>query len=107
MVSSGVATSLLIFLIERLYEYFFPREKLEKKAEVHIEELLLIIFIPLGSIIIALRGMNHAFEDYLPESIILFAINGIVFYMYDALKKNEKQKIEKMQLQQQNLLMAL
>lgn len=104
VVSSGVATSLLIFLIERLYEYFFPREKLEKKAEVHIEELLLIIFIPLGSIIIALRGMNHAFEDYLPESIILFAINGIVFYMYDALKKNEKQKIEKMQLQQQNLL---
>ena len=104
VVSSGVATSLLIFLIERLYEYFFPREKLEKKAEIHIEELLLIIFIPLGSIIIALRGMNHAFEDYLPESIILFAINGIVFYMYDALKKNEKQKIEKMQLQQQNLL---
>ena len=48
--------------------------------------------------------MNHAFEDYLPESIILFAINGIVFYMYDALKKNEKQKIVKMQLQQQNLL---
>lgn len=76
----------------------------EKKAEIHIEELLLIIFIPLGSIIIALRGMNHAFEDYLPESIILFAINGIVFYMYDALKKNEKQKIEKMQLEQQNLL---
>lgn len=104
VVSSGVATSLLIFLIERLYEYFFPREKLEKKAEIHIEELLLIIFIPLGSIIIALRGMNHAFEDYLPESIILFAINGIVFYMYDALKKNEKQKIEKMQLEQQNLL---
>lgn len=104
VVSSGIATSLLIFLIERLYEYFFPREKLEKKAEIHIEELLLIIFIPLGSIIIALRGMNHAFEDYLPESIILFAINGIVFYMYDALKKNEKQKIEKMQLEQQNLL---
>ena len=68
VVSSGVATSLLIFLIERLYEYFFPREKLEKKAEIHIEELLLIIFFPL------------------------------------ALKKNEKQKIEKMQLEQQNLL---
>ena len=70
VVSSGVATSLLIFLIERLYEYFFPREKLEKKAEIHIEELLLIIFIPLGSIIIALRGMNHAFEDYLHKVVV-------------------------------------
>ena len=70
MVSSGVATSLLIFLIERLYEYFFPQEILEKMAEIHIEELLLIIFIPLGSIIIALRGMNHAFEDYLHKVVV-------------------------------------
>jgi sensor histidine kinase regulating citrate/malate metabolism len=93
-----------MFLIELLYEYFFTGGEDTCKAEINVGELLFIIFMPVGSLILAFRTMRISNSNYLPESIILFAINGIVFYMYDALKKGEMQKIEKMKLEQQNLL---
>lgn len=104
VVSSGIATSICMFLAETLYEYFFTGNGDRSKADIRSGELLFIIFIPLGSLIIAFRVMHTSNSNYLPEAVILFAINIIVFYMYDALKKGEKQKIEKMQLEQQNLL---
>lgn len=104
VVSSGVATSLLLFLIERLYAYFFTSTDDCNKAEIHAGELLLIIFVPMGSLIIAAKGMHIVNYNYLPESIVLFGINGIVFYIYDALKKSQRERIEKMELEQQNLL---
>lgn len=103
VVSGGIATSLSLFLLELLYEYFFSRNE-ENKEEINVGELLFIIFIPVGSIVIAFRTMKLADGNYLPEAFILFAINGVVFYMYDALKKSEKQKMDKLKLEQQNAL---
>ncbi len=101
VVSSGVATSLVIFLIELLYEYFFRNT--DGKEEIRISELLLIVFVPLGSLIIAIRTMRLSDSNYLSEAVVLFGINGIVFHMYDSLKKSEKAKLEKVKLEQQNL----
>lgn len=101
VVSCGAATSLCMFLMELLYEYFFCKDD-EEKEEINAGELLLIIFIPVGSLIIAFRTMKSSGGNYFPEAFILFAINGIVFYMYDALKKSEKQKMDRLKLEQQN-----
>ncbi len=103
VISGGVATSLLMFLIELLYEYFFADNDGEK-MEINAVEILFIVFVPVGSMIIALRIMNLPNVNYFPEAIILFSINVIVFYMYDELKKGEKQKIDKLMLEQQNEL---
>lgn len=97
VVSSGVATSLVIFLIELLYEYFF--RDTDDKEEIRISELLLIVFVPLGSLIIAIRTMRLSDSNYLSEAVVLFGINGIVFHMYDSLKKSEKAKLEKVKLE--------
>lgn len=102
-ISCGATTSLCMFLMELLYEYFFSKDE-EEKEEINVGELLFIIFIPVGSIVIAFRTMKFANRNYFPEAFILFAINGIVFYMYDSLKKSEKQKRDKLKLEQQNIL---
>lgn len=100
-VSSGTVTALLMFMTELFYEYYIVNPGENK--ELKIKQLLLILFIPLGSIFIGLKSMKNADKNYLIESAVLLAINVIVFYMYEALRKAEKEKYEKIILQEQNL----
>lgn len=83
IISSGIATSFLIFLAERIYEYCV--DKKEIYPELRRKQLLLILTIPIGSIVIAAQTMQNRDYNYLLESSILFLINAIVFYMYDSL----------------------
>lgn len=69
VVSSGVATSLMIFLIELLYEQYMANA--DNDSELRIRQLILIIFIPLGSIFIGMKSMNYSDENYFIESFIL------------------------------------
>ncbi len=101
VVSSGVATSLMIFLAELLYEYYIAKP--EENNELKIRQLILVIFVPVGSVFIGLKSMNYSDKNYLVESMILFLINAVVFQMYESLKKAEKEKYEKLMLEQQNI----
>lgn len=60
IISSGIATSFLIFLAERIYEYCV--DKKEIYPELRRKQLLLILTIPIGSIVIAAQTMQN--RDY-------------------------------------------
>lgn len=66
---------------------------------------LSIFLIPLGSLyitIILLESLNLNIYGIVSCIIILFSINIIAFYLYDALNKAFKDKIEKLALEEQN-----
>ncbi|WP_294402674.1 sensor histidine kinase [uncultured Ruminococcus sp.] len=100
IISSGIATSFLIFLAERVYEYCV--DKKEIYPELRRKQLLLIMTIPIGSIVIAAQTMQNRDYNYLLESSILFLINAIVFYMYDSLLKTGNEKYKTAVLEEQN-----
>lgn len=104
IISSGIATSLMIFLAERVFEFF--TDKNGNYHDLKKGQLLMIIFVPVGSIIIALQTMTERNFNYIVESAILLTINVIVFYMYDTLLKTSNEKYKLAVLEEQNLSYA-
>lgn len=100
IISSGIATSFLIFLVEKIYEYFVDKNKIY--PELRYKQLILILTVPIGSIIIAVQTMENRNYNYLLESAVLFIINAVVFYMYDSLLKTGNEKYKAAMLQEQN-----
>lgn len=100
IISSGIATSFLIFLVEKIYEYFVDKNKIY--PELRYKQLILILTVPIGSIIIAVQTMENRNYNYLLESAVLFIINAVVFYMYDSLLKIGNEKYKAAMLQEQN-----
>lgn len=100
VISSGIATSFFIFLAERVYEYFTDKNVVY--PELKRKQLLLILTIPIGSVVIAVRTMQERDYNYLLESSILFLMNAVVFYMYDSLMKTSHAKFQAAVLEEQN-----
>lgn len=100
IISSGIATSFLIFFVEKIYEYLVDKNKVY--PELRYKQLILILTVPIGSIIIAIQTMENRDYNYLLESSVLFIINAVVFYMYDSLLKTGNEKYKAAVLQEQN-----
>lgn len=104
IISSGIATSLLIFLVEKVFEYFTDKNNIY--PELKKKQMLLILFVPLGSILLASQTMVERNFNYIIESVILLGINAIVFYMYDSLLKAGNEKSKLAVLEEQNISYA-
>lgn len=102
--SSGIATSLMLFLTVLLLERFMSYKKNRK---LQASQLITILTIPTGSIFIGMFTMQkHQFESY-PQSIVIEAfillfMNCMVFALYDILGKSYEQKTTQMVLEEQN-----
>ncbi len=79
VVQSGMATSLLFFFFTLILEFIFESRTFKSIRSIN---LLAIIIIPMGSILIAVLTMYEYKKEMLMISIILFAINIIVFYLF-------------------------
>lgn len=104
IISSGIATSLLIFLVEKVFEYFTDKNNIY--PELNKKQMLLILFVPLGCILLASQTMVERNFNYIIESVILLGINAIVFYMYDSLLKAGNEKSKLAVLEEQNISYA-
>ncbi len=80
-------------------------KNIKKGIEIPTIYWLSIFLIPLGSLyitLILLQNLNLNIYSIVSCIIILFSINIIAFYLYDALNKTFKDKIEKLVLKEQN-----
>lgn len=94
VISSGMATVLGQFLVEKIYEYFTDKNTIY--PELKSKQMLMILSVPGASILLAMSTMQERNFNYFIEAIILLGINIIVFYIYDSLQKtmNEKHRLE-------------
>lgn len=96
--SSGMATTLLLFLLALLAEAQFqnnPHPKLRR------QQILAIFTIPTGSIIIAMLTMHDYRKEMVAESVVLMLINVCVFYLYGSLNRAYHELHLKKQVEQQ------
>lgn len=100
IISSGIATSLMIFLAERIFEYCIDKNKVYE--ELKKKQLLLILSVPVGSLLLAAQTMRERNFNYIIQSVILLGINVVVFYMYDSLLKMSDEKYRLAILEEQN-----
>jgi len=99
IISTGVATALMIFITELIFERF---SKFKGDLILSISHLIAIVFIPLGSIVIGAFTMTEPSVVAIISAFILLAINVTVFYLYDSLGQAYEEKHEKLLLEQQN-----
>lgn len=97
VISSGVATVLITFLIELLFEYV-----LKKREHYEIDKLYLvaILSVPIGSIAVGILTMYQYSLKTILVAFILLGFNVLIFYIYDNLQKNYEALYEKSLLEQ-------
>lgn len=97
VISSGIATVLITFLIELLFEYV-----LKKREQYEIDKLYLvaILSVPIGSIAVGILTMYQYSAKTIFVAFILLGFNVLIFYMYDNLQKNYEALYEKSLLEQ-------
>lgn len=97
VISSGIATVLITFLIELIFEYV-----LKKREHYEIDRLYLIaiLAVPIGSIIVGVLTMYRYSVKTIFVAFILIGFNVLTFYMYDKLQKNYETLYEKNLLEQ-------
>ena len=85
IMSSGIATVLITFLIELIFEYIW-----KKRAYHEIDKLYLatILTVPIGSILVGILTMYQYSIKTITVAFILISFNLLIFYMYDSLQKN-------------------
>ena len=95
--SSGIATVLITFLIELIFEYIW-----KKRAYHEIDKLYLatILTVPIGSILVGILTMYQYSIKTITVAFILISFNLLIFYMYDSLQKNYEVIYEKKLLEQ-------
>lgn len=97
IMSSGIATVLITFLIELIFEYIW-----KKRAYHEIDKLYLatILTVPIGSILVGILTMYQYSIKTITVAFILISFNLLIFYMYDSLQKNYEVIYEKKLLEQ-------
>ena len=97
VISSGIATVLITFLIELLFEYV-----LKKREHYEIDKIYLvaILSVPIGSIAVGILTMYQYSVKTIFVAFILLGFNVLIFYMYDNLQKNYEALYEKSLLEQ-------
>jgi hypothetical protein len=97
----GIPSNLLLFMVVLIFEKVFNKNK---ENEINVYQMVAIVFIPAGSIsiIVVLFLFGYAEVPTIIISIILLAINLIVFYLYDQLLRYYEDKIKTEILNQQN-----
>ncbi len=97
VISSGIATVLITFLIELLFEYI-----LKKRQHYEIDKLYLvaILSVPIGSIAVGILTMYQYSAKTIFVAFVLLGFNVLIFYMYDNLQKNYEALYEKSLLEQ-------
>lgn len=97
----GIPSNLLLFMVVLIFEKVFNKNK---ENEINVYQMVAIVFIPAGSIsiIVVLFLFGYAEVPTIMISIILLAINLIVFYLYDQLLRYYEDKIKTEILDQQN-----
>lgn len=82
VVRTGMVTSLLFFVVSLLFELFYKRREFKM---IRGQKLVAIMFMPIGSIVIAILTMNSFRKEIVAEAAILFLFNVIVFYLFGSL----------------------
>ncbi len=97
----GIPSNLLLFMVVLIFEKVFTKNK---EHEINLYQMVAIVFIPAGSIsiIVVLFLFGYAELPTVIVSMVLLAINLIVFYLYDQLLKYYEDKIRNKVLDQQN-----
>lgn len=97
LINSGLASILLTFLFELLFE-----SALKKKEhyELDISYFIEVVSIPIGSIIIGIITIKNYNIQAMVVSAILILFNIMVFYIYEKLQKNYETLSEKQMLEQ-------
>lgn len=100
VISSGMATVLCQFLVEKIYEYFTDKNTIY--PELKSKQMLMILSVPGATILLAMITMQERNFNYFIEAIILLGINIIVFHIYDSLQKTMSEKHRLEVLEEQN-----
>ncbi|MCM1227868.1 MAG: GHKL domain-containing protein [Clostridium sp.] len=97
MISSGMATVLITFLADLLFEYKLKRGTLCELKKLHLATILTV---PLGSIAIGILTMYNYSVKTIITAVILIIFNVLVFCLYDSLQKNYEAAYENRLLEQ-------
>ena len=99
----NLASALAFLLIELAFEHF---SKFKGSLLLSVSHLISIIFIPVGSVVIATLTMSEAKPYILAIAFVLIAINVLIFFLYDALGRAYEEKHNKIFLEQQSVSYA-
>lgn len=97
-----VSTILLYFIFLLIQNLKYIKEN----YEISTLHWILVICLPLGSIYLALMIMEEQFSQYpfqkMISAVILLLLNFFVFYLFDYVKKSNKDRIERKIMQVQH-----
>ncbi|MBP0971981.1 MAG: GHKL domain-containing protein [Oscillospiraceae bacterium] len=99
IVESSMLTALLSFFFCLLLEWFSRKRDFQA---VRGQQLLAILFVPVGSIIIAVLTMKTYRIEMLAEAALLLVINIVVFYLFGSLDQAHKAVQDQMLAAQQS-----
>lgn len=97
VITSGLATALLTYFIELIYETILKRRE---QYEIGKTYLLTVLAVPIGSIIIGILTMYNYDYESIVVAALLIIFNILVFYLYDKLQKNIEESYEQKMLKQ-------
>lgn len=97
VMSSGIATVLVTFLIELIFEYVWKKRSYHEIDKLY---LMTILAVPIGSILIGVLTMYQYSIKTIIVAFVLMSFNLLIFYMYDNLQKNYEVIYEKKLLEQ-------
>ena len=95
--NSGLATVLLTYLIELLFETVVRRRE---QYEIGATYFITVLVVPIGSIIIGILTMYNYNHESIVVAGLLIIFNVLVFYLYDKLQKNIEESYEQKMLKQ-------
>ena len=99
IVECSMATALLSFFFCLLLEWFSRKRDFQA---VRGQQLLAILFVPVGSIVIAVLTAKTYRTEVLIEAALLLVINLVVFYLFGSLDQAHKEVQDQMLAAQQS-----